>query len=53
MDGWRGGVIRLGSEPRLRILTCNPRCAMTPLAPNTKWRDVDTLRDIPGRCLLG
>ena len=40
-DTWLGGVIKIGSELRLRIVALDPRCAITTLDPQTGERDFD------------
>ena len=45
-DSWIEGIISIGAELRLRVVSRDPRCAITTLDPNTGERDIDTLRMI-------
>lgn len=47
-DDWVGGSIKVGAQLRLRIVSRDPRCAITTLDPSTGERDFDTLRLILG-----
>ena len=43
-DGWLGQAIQIGERLRLRLISPDPRCAITTHDPDTGERDVDTLR---------
>lgn len=43
-DEWVGQSIRIGRQLRLRLVSRDPRCAITTLDPLTGERDFDTLR---------
>ena len=43
-DEWVGQSIRIGRQLRLRIVSRDPRCAITTLDPSTGERDFDTVR---------
>ena len=43
-DGWLGRAIQIGDRLRLRLISPDPRCAITTHDPDTGERDVDTLR---------
>jgi uncharacterized protein YcbX len=43
-DDWLGQSIRIGRQVRLRLVSRDPRCAITTLDPSTGERDFDTLR---------
>ena len=43
-EEWLGGVILIGPEVQLRVVACDPRCAIITLDPTTGQRTVDTLR---------
>lgn len=43
-DEWVGNSVRVGRQLRLRLVSRDPRCAITTLAPSTGERDFDTLR---------
>lgn len=43
-DGWLGRAIQIGDKLRLRLISPDPRCAITTHDPDTGERDVDTLR---------
>ncbi len=43
-DTWLGGVVRIGTGLRLRMVAPDPRCAITTLDPDTGERDFDTPR---------
>ena len=43
-DSWLGKGLILGDRLRLRLISRDPRCAITTLDPNTGERDFDTLR---------
>ena len=43
-DGWLGRAIQIGERLRLRLISPDPRCAITTHDPDTGERDVDTLR---------
>ncbi len=47
-DSWLGKGVRIGERLRLRIISQDPRCAITTLDPATGKRDFDTLRLILG-----
>ena len=43
-DTWLGRAIQIGDRLRLRMISPDPRCAITTHDPDTGQRDVDTLR---------
>ncbi len=43
-DSWLGKGLLIGDRLRLRLISRDPRCAITTLDPNTGERDFDTLR---------
>ena len=43
-DTWLGKGIQIGDRLRLRLISRDPRCAITTLDPTTGERDFDTLR---------
>lgn len=43
-DTWLGKGVRIGERLRLRLISRDPRCAITTLDPATGARDFDTLR---------
>ncbi len=43
-DAWLGKGLLIGDRLRLRLISRDPRCAITTLNPNTGERDFDTLR---------
>ncbi len=43
-DGWLGHAIQIGERLRLRLISPDPRCAITTQDPDTGERNVDTLR---------
>ena len=43
-DSWLGAGIRIGDRLRLRLISRDPRCAITTLDPASGERDFDTLR---------
>ena len=43
-DTWLGKGVRIGERLRLRLISRDPRCAITTLDPATGERDFDTLR---------
>ena len=43
-DTWLGKGLRIGDNLRLRLISRDPRCAITTLDPSTGTRDFDTLR---------
>ena len=43
-DSWLGKGVRIGERLRLRLISRDPRCAITTLDPSTGERDFDTLR---------
>lgn len=45
-DGWLGHGIQIGERLRLRLISLDPRCAITTHDPDTGQRDLDTLRHI-------
>ncbi len=45
-DTWINDIISIGEELRLRVVSRDPRCAITTLDPSTGERDLDTLRMI-------
>ena len=40
-DFWLGGVIKIGPDLRIRLVSPDPRCAITTLDPDTGERDFD------------
>ena len=40
-DLWLGGVVKIGADLRIRLVSPDPRCAITTLDPNTGERDFD------------
>ena len=43
-DGWLGRAVQIGDHLRLRLISPDPRCAITTHDPDTGERDIDTLR---------
>ena len=43
-DTWLGRGLRIGKELQIRLVSPDPRCAITTLDPETGERDFDTLR---------
>ena len=43
-DTWLGRGLRIGKELQIRLVSPDPRCAITTLDPKTGERDFDTLR---------
>ena len=43
-DNWLGRGIRIGEQLQVRLVSPDPRCAITTLDPDTGERDFDTLR---------
>ena len=40
-DFWLGGIVKIGTDLRIRLVSPDPRCAITTLDPNTGERDFD------------
>jgi uncharacterized protein YcbX len=40
-DSWLGGVVQIGPDLRIRLVSPDPRCAITTLDPDTGERDFD------------
>lgn len=43
-DFWIGGVVQIGTGLRIRLVSPDPRCAITTLDPDTGERDFDVLK---------